>query len=209
MEASSTTRRRRRRLLIDVTSKNKNKNQITDPSGPDAQMSMTNGCIAGCAHGGAYTWPGLGVGLMHPGLVHPGLMHPGLMHPAFGMYGPPVPHSVLLEKQEKREKQETMKQQQQQQQQHQQRKSTATQSATQPTALHHAALIGATGIYAATAPVTSCVMQCMGMGLAAMKEANGNNGNSTFKMFKVEISVFWIQPSLIIVLIIVVVIFLT
>ena len=197
MEASSTTRRRRRRLLIDVTSKSKNQNQITDPSGPDAQMSMTNGCIAGCAHGGAYTWPGLGVGLMHPGLVHPGLMHPGLMHPglmhsglmhpAFGMYGPPVPHSVLLEKQEKREKQETMKQQQQQ---HQQRKSTATQSDTQPTALHHAAFIGATGIYAATAPITSCVMQCMGMGLAAMKEANGNNGNSTFKMFKVEISVF-------------------
>ena len=195
MEASSTTRRRRRRLLIDVTSKSKNKNKITDPSGLDAQMSMTNGCIAGCAHGGTYTWPGLGVGmhpglvhpglvhpgLMHPGLMHPGLMHPGLMHPAFGMYGPPVPHSVLLEKQEKQEKHETMKQQQQQQ--HQQRKSTATQSATQsatqPTALHHAASIGATGIYAATAPITSCVMQCMGMGLAAMKEANGNNGKST------------------------------
>ena len=205
MEASSTTRRRRRRLLIDVTSKSKNKNQITDPSGPDAQMSMTNGCIAGCAHGGAYTWPGLGVGmhpglvhpgLMHPGLMHPGLMHPGLMHPAFGMYGPPVPHAVLLEKQEKqekREKQETMKQQQQQ---HQQRKSTATQSATQPTALHHAALIGATGIYAATAPVTSCVMQCMGMGLAAMKEANGNNGKSTFKKLTVvDLSVL-IQLSL-------------
>jgi hypothetical protein len=122
-------------------------------------MAMTNACMTGCAHGGMYTW-------------NPGLMHPGVMHPGFGMYGPPVPHPVLLEKQEKSEQSE------QSEQRRQLNTRAAQHGRSPPTTLQHASFVGATGIYASTAPITACVMQCMGMGLAAMKEADGGDSKT-------------------------------
>ena len=170
-------RRLRRRLLAQGNQQE---------SHPESDMS--NSCISGCAHGGMYTWHGAmnPVGGVHP-LLHP-YGHALAMHPAFGMYGPPMPTAVLLEQQEKEHKDTVEKHQGKEYVQAADNAgaaaftsnavaaaaaaAAAASAANHPTStiLHHASVVGAVDVYAAVAPITSCVMQCVGMGLAAMKE---------------------------------------
>tara|TARA_B110000208_G_scaffold23041_1_gene29457 strand:- start:279 stop:1172 length:894 start_codon:yes stop_codon:yes gene_type:complete len=165
--------RRRRRLLGLAPS--------TSAATDADKLAMSNNCISGCAHNGMFVWPGMHHmgpahiqmdGTLGQGAIHP-FMHPLGAHAAFGMYGPPTPNILIQEKEEKVHHQMQAKQ-------HTkdklniafQLKKVSAQQKYPSTNLNHASVIATSGIYTSAAPITSCVMQCMGMGLAAMKDAS-------------------------------------